>query len=123
LRWVVVALSVNEPSLVQTVVALVPVDMSSVSVGVSMNIEASAGDISDVSSGSIEPSDLLKHGALVLSDNSCVVEVVPVVSSELDGDNSVGVGSRSDSLGSPVENEPLLVVIWVVVLDSESVLV
>ena len=121
--WIVVSSLVNEPGLVKSIMALVPVDMSSVSVGVSVNIKASNTDISDVSSGSVEPSDLLDHFTSVLSDNSSVVEVVIVVSTLLDRDGLSGVGSRSNSSCSPVEDEPLLNVVWVVVLDSESVLV
>jgi len=123
LLWIVVSSLVNEPGLVKSVMALVPVDMSSVSVGVSVNIKASNTDISDVSSGSVEPSDLLDQFTSVLSDNSSVVVVVIVVSSYLDRDRLSGVRSRSNSSCSPVEDEPLLVIVWVVVLDSESVLV
>lgn len=51
------------------------------------------------------------------------MEVSPVLSVLLDGHGVSGVGSRSDGSGSPVEDEPLLDVVRVVVLDSESVLV
>lgn len=91
--WVVVALSVNNPSLVDTVVALVPDDVSMVRVRLSVNIEASHSHISNVSSGSIEPSDLLEGFFFVVSDDSGITVVVPVVSSILDRDNSVSVGS------------------------------
>ena len=40
----------------------------------------------------------------------------------MDGYNHGSVGKGSDSLGSPVEDKPLSSVSWVVVLDSESVL-
>lgn len=50
------------------------------------------------------------------------MEVVPVVSVDLDRHGEPSVGSSSDRSGSPVEHEPLLVVVWVVVLDSESIL-
>jgi len=52
LFWIVLSLEVNDPTLVSTIVALVPVGVSVVSVRVSVNIEASLADISDVSSGS-----------------------------------------------------------------------
>jgi hypothetical protein len=58
-----------------------------------------------------------------MSCNSGVTVRVPVVSSVLNGDDSVSVGSRSDSLSSPVEDPPLSNVVWVVVVDSQSVLV
>jgi len=103
-------------------VALVPVNVSSVSIGVSVNIEASSTDISDVSSTSIEPSDLLEPLTSELSNNSGVVVVVPVSSSLLDGDNLSSVGSRSNSSCSPVEDEPLFLIVWVVVLDSKTIL-
>lgn len=40
----------------------------------------------------------------------------------MDGHNHSLVSSRSNGLGSPVEDPPLFVAVWVVVLDSESVL-
>lgn len=49
LTWVVVSLLVDIPGLVKTLVALVPVDVSSMGVGVSVNVKASDVDISDVS--------------------------------------------------------------------------
>lgn len=52
LFWIVHSLEVNDPTLVSTIVALVPVGVSVVRVRVSVNIEASLADISDVSSGS-----------------------------------------------------------------------
>jgi len=79
------SLSVSVPSLVGAIVALEPVNMSSMGVGVTMNIEASDSNISDVSLVSREPSDLLE---VVLSGmwshNSSVVMVEPVVSVLLD---------------------------------------
>jgi len=120
--WVVVSLSVNHPSLVGTVVALVPDNVSVVRVRFSVNIEASLSHVSDVSSGSVVPSDLLEGFSFVVSDDSGVSVIVPVVSSVLDRDNSVSIGSRSDRSSSVVEDPPLLDVVWVVVLDSKSVL-
>lgn len=48
--WVLDSLGVNHPSLVLAVVALVPMDVSVVRVGVSVYVKASLSDISDVSS-------------------------------------------------------------------------
>jgi len=121
--WVVVSLSVVVPGLVQSIVASVPDDVSVVSVRVSMDIQASCSLISDVSSASSEPSDLLKTLVSVVSSNSSVAVVAPVVSIVLNGDDESSVTSSSDSSGSPVKYPPLSNVVWVVVLDSESVLV
>lgn len=121
--WIVVSLLVNNPCLVEAVVALVPVNMSSVCIGVSMDIKASVSNISDVSSLTFEPSDLLKERSSVLSCNSSIVVVSPILSSKLDGNNMFHVGSSSNGFCSPVEDEPLVVVVWVIVLDSESILV
>jgi hypothetical protein len=55
-----VSLSVNVPSLVSAVVAFVPDGVSVVRVRVSVDVETSLTEISDVSSGSTEPSHSLK---------------------------------------------------------------
>lgn len=47
----------------------------------------------------------------------------PVGSTVLDGDGSVSVSKSSNGSGSPVEDPPLSVITWVVVLDSKSILV
>ena len=91
--WIVDSSSVDVPSLVRTVVALPPDDVSVVGVGSSVNIEASVSKISDSSGLSSEPSDLLEKLVLEWSGNSCISVVVPVVSSELDGDDLVSVRS------------------------------
>ena len=94
------------------------------SVGVSMDIKTSSSHISDSSSVAVEPSHLLEVVVgPVVSDNSGVAVVHPVVLSILNGDDKFSVVSRSDGSGSPVEHPPLLVVVWVVISDSESVLV
>lgn len=112
--WVLDSLGVDLPSLVKAVVALVPVDMSVVSVGVTMDIQASNSQISDVSSASLEPSDLLDSLALVDSNDGCETVVEPVLTSVvvLDRDGLSSVSSRSDGSGSPVEHKPLLDVLW-----------
>jgi hypothetical protein len=123
LSWVVDSLEIINPTLVGVVVALVPLNVSVVSVTSSVNIEASNTDISDVSSASTEPSDHLSGVVgFVWSDNSWDGVLHPVGVTLSDGDNHSSVGSNSDGLGSPVEHPPLLVVIRIVVSDSESVL-
>lgn len=49
--------------------------------------------------------------------------VEPVFTSILDRDDLVSISLGSDRSSSPVEDEPLLVVSWVGVSDSQSVLV
>ena len=123
LFWVVDSLEIVNPTLVGTIVAFPPDDVSVVGIVSTVNIEASSSDISDVSSVSTEPSGHLKWiVGLVWSDNSSVSVMVPVVASLLNSDDHLSVGSNSDGLGSPVENKPLLVIIRIVVSDSESVL-
>jgi len=87
-----------------------------------VDIEASNTLISDISSSSVEPSDVLKRFSSVWSNNSSVVIVEPVASSLLDGNCLVSISSSSDGSSSPVEDEPLSVVSWVGISDSESVL-
>lgn len=121
LFWIVESFSVNVPSLLSICfVTFVPLKMISVSVGT--NMEASFTDISDCSSRSSVPSHLLKHFTFVLSDNSSVAVIMPVSTIELNRDDSSSIGSISDSSSSPVEDEPLFVVVWVEVLNSQSVL-
>ena len=103
--------------------------MASVPLGVSVmrvvsrdNMKTSLSHISNVSSGSSEPSDLLERVSSEWSDNTSIVVVCPVVSIVLNGDSHVSVGISSDGSGSPVEDEPLSVVVWIVVVDSESIL-
>jgi len=101
LFWVLITLGVDPPSLVSTVVALVPDSVSVVSIRVSVNIEASHSHISDVSNATVEPSNLLKHiSSVEWLGNSGVMEVAPVVSIVLEAHSSVSVGPGSDGLGS-----------------------
>jgi len=58
-----------------------------------------------------------------VSDDGVVSVSSPALSTDLGGDDLVSVSEGSNSLGSPVESPPLSVVTWVVVLDSQSVLV
>lgn len=102
--------------------AFVPDGVSVVMVVISVNIKASSNNISDVSKVTAVPSSLLIPMTTVspLSDNTCIMEVSWVLSVKLNRDNPVSVGSRSDGLSSPVEEPPLLDVIWIVVSDSQS---
>ena len=89
-----------------------------------MDIKASSSHVSDVSDLTGEPSHVLKNVVLLeVSHNGNVALVVPVVSIELDRHDHLSVGPGSDGSSSSVEDPPLLVVVWVVVLDSQSVLV
>jgi len=121
--WVLVSNSVNEPTLVGTVVALPPDHVSVVMVVSTMDIEALVVSVSDVSDSTSEHSHLLSVLGSPVSSNSVVSVVLEVVGVNLDGDNLVSVSESSDGSGSPVEGPPLSVVSWVVVLDSQSVLV
>jgi len=87
----------------------------------SMNIKAESSCVSDVSVSSWEEGGLLVHVSLVDSNNTWL-SVSHLVSSSV-GDNPSLLGSSSDGLGSSIEVEPLSVVPWLVVLDSESVVV
>ena len=107
--WIVNSSSVDPPSLVLAVVALVPDSVSVVVVVTSMNIKASVSEISDVSHGSSEPSNALELilSVSVWSNDGSVVVVVPVVTIVLDRDGVSSVASWSDGSSSPVEDEPL----------------
>jgi len=121
--WVLVSNSVDVPALVGTVVALPPVDVSVVRVVGSVDIQALVPGVSDVSSGTSEESHSLEMLISVVSSDGNVSVVSPALSIDLSGDDLVSVSHSSDGLGSPVEGPPLSVVTWVVVLDSQSVLV
>jgi len=100
--------------------AFVPGQVSVVRVVVSVSPQASSSDISDGSSARVVPSGSLEGLASEVSDSGGIAVVSPVGSGLLDGDGVVSVGNRSNGSGSPVEDPPLLVVVWVVVLDSKS---
>lgn len=68
---------------------------------------------------SIEPSDLLDLFSSVLSYDTIVAVVFPVVSILLNRNNKTSVTSSSDRSGSPVKDPPLFDVVWVVVSDSQ----
>jgi len=112
---------VNVPSLVETVVA-VPEDNVSVVVVVStVNVQTFSTVVSNVSSGSTVPGESLVDLGSPWSDSSSNSD--PVTLSLLVGNGVVSSGEGSDSSGSGIEDEPLLVVPWGVVSDSKSVLV
>lgn len=96
-------------------------DVSSVSVLSSVDVQTFLGDVSDVSSGSSVEGSLLVDLSSPWSDDggNTNSEFVSV----LVGDGVTSVGPGSDGSGSLVEDEPLSVVLWLVVSDSESVLV
>lgn len=110
--------SISPPGLVLTVMAFIPVQVSVVGVGISMNIEASEANISDVLDSSSKPSDLLKWFISEWSRNSSIVVVSPVVSTNLNGHSKSSVSLRSDCSSSGVKDPPLFDVSWVMVLDS-----
>lgn len=101
--------------------AVVEDDMSIVRVGSSMDIEALATVVSNVLDLSRVPLDLLGVGSSVWSDNSSNVDLEALAS--LVGNSVLSLGEGSDGLSSGIEDPPLLVVVWIVVLDSESILV
>jgi hypothetical protein len=103
--------------------ALPPDNMSSVRVVSTMNIETLVQDVSDVSSSTWEESHLNVLTGAVWKYDSVVAVIVEVSGVLLNRDGSVSVSKGSDSSGSPVKDPPLSVVSWVVVLDSESILV
>lgn len=90
-----------------------------------MDIKASYTSVSDVSARSAEPSHLLVDvtGSVVSHDSVDSVSVPLTVVVVSQGNGKSSVGSASDGSGSPGPDPPLLFVTWVVVLDSESILV
>jgi len=86
-----------------------------------VNIEALSSVVSNVSSRSVVPSDSLEVLVFVWSDGSgdANSEFVTL----LVGNDVVSSSPGSDGLGSRVESVPLLVVLRVVVSDSQSELV
>lgn len=86
------------PSLVGSVVAVPPDDVSHVSVAVTVNIEALSTVVSDVSSGSTIDSDLLFNLSSPLSDDSWSSNVEFLTG--LVGDTEVSSEVSSDGSGS-----------------------
>jgi len=121
LSWVGVGSLVDIPGLVQTVVAAPHDGVSQVSVDISVDIKAELVVELDVLSGSVVPNDLLNGLTSVGSDDNSdsSSEALSVLSRENVGSSGPG----SDGSGSGIEGPPLLRALWVVVLDSDSVLV
>lgn len=121
--WVLATLLIERPSHHGGVGASLPDHLSLVAIRVAVGVEASSSLVSDVLVSTVEPSDSLESILGVeWSNNSCVAVGIPVVSVNLDRDSVAWSLSRSDGSGSPVEEEPLRKVLWVVVSDSQSVL-
>ena len=119
-------LDIDSPSLVGTVVALVPDEVGVVSISSTLNVEAdslgsnsSQSVVLDGSSGS-GPVKSLPELVGVWSSNS--LDVVSSSLTLLDGDGVSSVDNRSDGLSSEVEGPPLSSVGVDIVSDSESVL-
>jgi hypothetical protein len=100
----------------------VPEDnMSHVVVSGSVNIQALLSVVSQVSESSSVEGNLLVNLGSPWSHNSSDSDSESL--SVLVGNGVTLVGEGSDGSSSSVEDEPLSVVLWVVVSDSESVLV
>jgi hypothetical protein len=120
LFWIAHTLLINEPGLVETVMAVPVDDVSIVFVLTTMDIKALLTVVSDVSSCTIEPEESDVLVVLVRSDSSSNTNSVCL--SSLVSKSVVSFSSSSNSLGSGIEDEPLLVVFRVVISDSKSVL-
>lgn len=110
----------DQPSLVGSVMAVVPADWSVVGVSSTVDVQALASHVSQVSSSSSEPCNLLEDFISEGSDDSVSSDSVALTDHGRDGESSVGV--NSDGSRSGVEGEPLVVVSWVVVPDSQQLL-
>ena len=111
---------INVPLLVDTVVTVVECNVSHVSVRSTNNIQTFSSVVSDVSISSIVPSDSLVVRVSVNSDGSSNINSEFI--SILVGNNEVSSSPSSNGLGSVIECPPLLSVLWIVVSNSESVL-
>jgi hypothetical protein len=119
--WILGGLGVDVPGLVQSIVAVVEDGVSVVGVGVSVDIQALTSQVSEVSSGSFVEEDFLIVRVSPWSDDGSVVDSES--SSVLVGDGLSSITGGSDGFGSGIEHEPLSWVPWLVVVDSQSVLV
>jgi len=124
LKWelgVVDSLGVDLPALAVVVVAVIPSDDLAVDVVVALNSETSASGISDVSVLSSVEGSLLVDGLLVRSPElKSSLGVVSHLVVFLSGENKVSLAFSSDGLGSGVEDPPLCLVPWGMVLESDS---
>jgi len=105
---------VEPPTLVESIVAVVEPEIGTMLLVVTSSIKASVSVVSNVSSSSLVPLHVLVDLLSVVSgvSPSSIVEACSV-------ENVVSVSNRSDGLSSPVEDEPLVSVIWVVIPQSE----
>ena len=107
------------PSLVVSIVAFVEGNWLIVLVSSLPDVEAEALIVSDVSLTSrVEVEDLLLLTFPLSDDHSSVLGKAMSV---LVGNDEVSVDSRSHGLGSGIEDPPCSLVLWVWVLNSESV--
>lgn len=113
-------LLVKFPALVGSVVTVPEGQVSVVSVLSTVDIEALSSVVLEVSSVSSVPSDFIGVISLECSDDSSNSNSETL--SSLVGESEVSLGGSSDRVSSLVKNEPLLIVSWVVVSNSESVL-
>lgn len=121
LSWVSESSLVNDPSLIESVMA-VPVDnMSVVNVSSSMYIKAHLSVESNVLQVLVQPLDSLGNLSSVWSNDYHDSSSQTVSGSSRESVVSSSPGS--DSLSSRVEGPPLSLVFWVVVLDVSSEIV
>lgn len=121
LLWILDSSLIDIPALVLSVVTVPEDDMSSVNVFTSMDIKALSTIVSDVSALSSVPLDSLGVVTREWSESGSDIDLEALTS--LVGKSVLSLVESSDGLGSLIEGEPLLLVIWVEVLDSESILV
>lgn len=110
---------VNEPGLVLTVVAAPVNNVLSVVIATMPYIKTTSSIVSNVSSRSVEPSNLIRVSSLVCSHgNSPAV----LIHTDLDSvsENLVSSLPGSQGVGSLIKHPPLSRITWVVVLDSDS---
>lgn len=121
--WEDIGLSINDPTEVVPVSALIPVNSVASAVKSWNSSKASLGDISNVLSSSTEPSGQLVGMSLILSGNTLMAVVLPVVVVQWVRNSESSVSEGSDSLGSVVESPPLLWIFRVSWLSPQDVAV
>lgn len=112
---------VKNPSLVLGVLAFEVGDWGVVSVSVPLDVHAETTVVSQIVAAAVLPSDSVAVKALVWSESDLLV--VSELSVQLVANAVVSLVSCSDGLSSGIEQEPLLLISWVVVLDLHLVLV
>lgn len=111
---------IDDPSLILTIMTFPEVNMSSVVIMSAMNIKTLSSEVSQILAFSCKPQGFLVNLRFPVSYNSS--DSNSELISSLIGDNLLSISSSTDGLGPVIEDEPLLVVPWRVVLDSKSVL-